>query len=129
MPALNRVELIGRLGRDPETRFTPTGQKVTSFSLAVDRRIKSSDGKVKETTDWFNVVAWGKLGEICQKFLHKGRLVYLDGRLQTNRYEEKGEMRYITRVVANQMQMLDWPEKEEAEPSVIEAEEEPPAEE
>ena len=129
MPALNRVELIGRLGRDPETRFTPTGQKVTSFSLAVDRRIKSSDGKVKETTDWFNVVAWGKLGEICQKFLHKGRLVYIDGRLQTNRYEEKGETRYSTRVVANQMQMLDWPEKEEAEPSVIEAEEEPPAEE
>jgi single-strand DNA-binding protein len=106
MPSLNRVQLIGRLGKEPESRFTPTGKKVCSFSLAVDRRWKSGE-EVKTATDWFNVVAWGHLGEICQQYLHKGRLVYLEGHLQTDRYEQEGETRYFTRVVARQMQMLD----------------------
>jgi single-strand DNA-binding protein len=128
MPALNRVQLIGRLGKDPETRFTPTGQKVTSFSLAVDRRYKAGDGSVKAVTDWFNISAWGKLGEICQKFLHKGRLVYVEGRLQVDRVEEKGETHYFTKVVARNMQMLDW-QAEKEEPVPTEEEEEPPVEE
>jgi len=115
MPALNRVQLIGRLGRDPEVRHTPTGKKVTSFSLAVDRRWRSSEGEIKDATDWFQIVAWGRLGEICSQYLSKGRLVYVEGRLQTDRYEHQGETRYFTRVIASQMQMLERkPEEEEA---------------
>ena len=117
MPALNRVQLIGRLGRDPETRFTPNGRSVTSFSVAVSRHWRSSEGEPKEATDWFNVDAWGHLGEICQEYLSKGRLVFLEGRLQTDRYEKDGETRYSTRVIAQQMQMLDRREKE-AEPEL-----------
>ena len=122
MPALNKIQLIGRLGKDPETRFTPKGTKICHFSLAVDRRWKTSAGEPKETTDWFNIEVWGKLGEFCQSYLGKGRLVYLEGRLQTDRYEHEGETRYFTKVVARQMQILDH--KPEEEP-VVEEEDEP----
>jgi len=118
MPGLNRVQLIGRLGKDPETRFTPKGSKVCSFSVAVDRRWKS-EGESKEATDWFNVEAWRKLGEICQSYLGKGRLVFIEGRLQTDRYESEEEIRYFTKVVASQMQMLD---RKPEEPDVVEEE-------
>ena len=107
MPGLNRVELIGRLGRDPETHFTPTGKKVCQFSLAVDRRWRNAEGETREATDWFNVEAWGRLGEICQDYLSKGRLVYVEGRLQTDRYEQAGETKYFTKVILNNMQMLE----------------------
>ena len=107
MPALNRVQLIGYLGKDPETRQTPAGKKVTSFSVAVNRYWRGGDGQSKEATDWFNVEAWGRLGEICEHYSSKGRLVFVEGRLQTNRYEQQGETRYFTRVVALQMQILD----------------------
>jgi len=114
MPSLNRVQLIGRLGKDPETRFTPTGKKVSHFSVAVDRHWRNAEGEAKEATDWFNVDAWGRLGEICQEYLGKGRLVFIEGRLQTSQYEQEGEKRYFTRVVALGMQMLDRkPEEEE----------------
>jgi len=106
MPALNRVQLIGYLGKDPETRFTPTGKKVTHFSIAVTQRWKTA-GEAKEYTDWIYIEAWGRLGEICDQYLHKGSLVYLEGRLKTERYEEKGETKYITKVVALLLQMLD----------------------
>lgn len=107
MPALNRVQLIGYLGKDPTTRETPNGKKVCSFSLGASRHWKGSDGGSHETTDWFNVDAWGRLGEVCQNYLHKGRLVFIEGRLQTDRYEHEGETRYFTRVIASSMQMLD----------------------
>ena len=110
MPGLNRVELIGRLGKDPETRYTPKGKKVCTFSLAVDRRWKSGDGTSQKATDWFNVEVWGHLGEICQQYLSKGRLVYIEGRLQTDRYEQGGETRFFTKVITSQMQMLDFRE-------------------
>jgi single-strand DNA-binding protein len=114
MPGLNRVQLIGRLGKDPETRFTPKGKKVCHFSLAVDRHWKSSQGELREATDWFNIEAWDRLGEISQNYLSKGRLVFIEGRLQTDRYEQEGEPRYFTKVVASQMLMLDRrPEEEE----------------
>jgi single-strand DNA-binding protein len=114
MPGLNRVQLIGRLGKDPESRYTPTGKKVCHFSLAVDRRWKNSQGEWQETTDWFNIEAWSRLGEICQEYLGKGRLVFIEGRLQTDRYEQEGEPRFATKVVASQMLMLDRrPEEEE----------------
>lgn len=121
MPALNRVQLIGRLGKDPETHFTPTGRKVCAFPVAVSRRWKNSEGEAQEATDWFNIEAWGRLGEVCQEYVHKGSLVYLEGRLQTDRYEHEGEVRYYTKVVLQQMQMLDR-RHEEDEP-VLEAEE------
>lgn len=125
MPALNRVQLIGRLGKDPESRFTPKGNKVCTFSVAVSRRYKSAEGETKEATDWFVVEAWGRLGEVCQEYLTKGRLVFVEGRLRTDRYEHEGETRYFTRVVASQMQMLDRAvEKVEIEPAEAEAEEE-----
>jgi single-strand DNA-binding protein len=106
MPALNRVQIIGHLGKDPETRFTPTGKKVAHFSVAVTERWRNSEGESKESTEWFNVEAWGRLGEICQDYLKKGSLVYLEGRLHTDRYEHEGETRYFTKVTASQMQML-----------------------
>jgi len=98
---------MGNLGKDPETRFIPTGQKVCSFSLAVNRRWKNRDGETKEATDWFNVEAWGRLGEICQEYLHKGSSIYIDGRIQTDRYDHEGEVRYFTKVIVREMQMLD----------------------
>ena len=106
MPGLNRVQIIGNLGKDPETRFTPKGNKVCTFTVAVNRSWKS-DGETKEATDWFNVEAWGKLGEVCQDYLSKGRLVFIEGRLQTDRYEQDGETKSFTKVVARQMQILD----------------------
>jgi single-strand DNA-binding protein len=117
MPGLNRVQLIGNLGKDPEVRTTPNGNKVCTFSVAVGRRWKTGEGETKEATDWFNVEAWGRLGEICEQYLSKGRLVFIEGRLQTDRYEQDDEVRYFTKVIASQMQMLDR-RPEEAEPAM-----------
>jgi single-strand DNA-binding protein len=113
MPTLNRIQLIGNLGKDPETRYTPSGKKVCTFSLAVNRRWKSGEGEIKESTDWFNVEAWGRLGEFCQEYLSKGRLVYVEGRVHTDRYEQGGEIRYFTKVVISNMQILDRKPEEE----------------
>jgi single-strand DNA-binding protein len=118
MPALNRVQLIGNLGKDPEVRYTPTGTKVCTFSMAVNRRWKSREGTAKEATDWFNIEVWGKLGEVCQQYLHKGSLAFIEGRLQTDRYEHEGETRYFTKVIARSMQMLD--PKPDEEPAIEE---------
>jgi single-strand DNA-binding protein len=117
MPGLNLVQLIGNLGRDPEGRYTPSGTRICTFSLAVNRRWTGSDGQPKEATDWFNVEAWGRLGEICQEYLVKGSLVYISGRLQTDRYEHEGESRFFTKVIAQKMQMLDRKD-EQAEPAL-----------
>ena len=106
MPALNRVQLIGRLGKDPESKFTPTGKKVAHFSLAVSQRWKTG-AETKEYTEWVNIEAWGRLGEVCQEYLKKGSLVYLEGRLKTEKYEDKGETKYFTKVVALSLQFLD----------------------
>ena len=113
MPALNRVQLMGRLGKDPEGKFTPTGKKVTHFSVAISNRWKSKEGEAKEYTEWVNVEAWGRLGEVCQEYLKKGSLVFIEGRLKTDRYEDKGETRFFTKVVALAMQMLDRKPSEE----------------
>ncbi len=113
MPALNKVQLIGYLGRDPETRSIPSGQKVTTFSLGVTRRWKSG-GENKDATDWFNLECWGRLGEISQQYLKKGSLVYVEGRLRTDKYEDKGgETKYFTKVVALTLQFLDRKSAEE----------------
>ncbi len=107
MPALNRVQLIGRLGKDPEGKFTPTGKKVSHFSVAISNRWKNKEGQTQEYTEWVNVEAWGRLGEVCQEYLKKGSLVFIEGRLKTDKYEDKGDMKYYTKVVALSMQMLD----------------------
>jgi len=108
MPALNRVQLIGRLGKDPESKYTPTGKRVTHFSLAISQNWKSN-GETKEYTEWVNVEAWGRLGEVCQEYLKKGSLAYIEGRLKTDKFEdkEKGETRFYTKVVALALQFLD----------------------
>ncbi len=122
MPALNRVQLIGRLGKDPESRSTPTGKKVVQFSLAVSNRRKSEKGEAREFTEWVNIEAWERLGEICAQYLHKGSLLFLEGRLKTDKYEDKsGETKYYTKVVAVSMQMLDH--KPEDEPVLVVEEE------
>src|SRR5574340_229684 len=113
MPALNKVQLIGHLGKDPEARTTPTGKNLSQFSLAVTRRWKAGKEN-KEATDWFNIEVWGKLAEISQQYLKKGSLVYIEGRLQTDKYEDKGgETKYFTKVVAGTLQFLDRKPAEE----------------
>ena len=131
MPNFNRVQIIGRLGKDPENRTTRNGTAYTVFSIAVDRRWKSREGELRKETDWFNVEAWGKLGEICQSYLSKGRLVFLEGRLRTDRYEHDGETRYFTKIIASQMQMLDRQPRDssEAEPEDLTEEQAPEEEE
>lgn len=106
MPGLNRVQIIGNLGRDPETRFTPKGTKVCTFSVAVTDHWRGAEGENRERTEWFNIEAWGRLGEVCQEYLSKGQLVYIEGRFQTDHYEKNGEKRSTTKLVASGMQML-----------------------
>lgn len=118
MPSLNRLQLIGRLGKDPETRFTPTGKQVVSFSLAVDNFWRDKEGQRHQETEWFNIEAWGHLGEICAQYLRKGQLVYLEGRVKTDRFESDGQTRYYTKVILQSMQMLER-KSAEAEPEAL----------
>jgi len=124
MPNLNRVQIIGRLGRDPEEKTTKNGSAYVVFPVAVDRRWRGRGGETRKETDWFTVEAWGKLGEICKNYLNKGRLIFLEGRLRTTRYDHEGEVRYFTKVIANRMQMLDRPKEEEISEEEIPLEEE-----
>ncbi len=104
---LNKVMLIGRLGRDPEMRYTPSGRPVTSFSLATSRTWNTSDGERRTETEWFNIVAWGSLAEICKNFLTKGQQVYIEGRLQTRHWDDaEGNKHSAVEVVANEMIIL-----------------------
>jgi single-strand DNA-binding protein len=104
---LNKVMIIGRLGRDPEMRYTPSGRPVTTFNVATSRSWNSSDGERHTETEWFNVVAWGSLAEICKQHLLKGQQVYIEGRLQTRVWEDNtGNKRSSTEIVANEMILL-----------------------
>ena len=106
--SLNKVQIIGHLGKDPEMRYTPSGKPVTTFSVAVTRSWVSSDSERHSETEWFNVVAWSNLAETCKQYLTKGRLVYIEGRLQTRRWDDKeGQKHTSVEVVANEMIMLD----------------------
>jgi len=124
MATLNRVQLIGRLGRDPERRYTPSGKPYAIFSLAVDRRWRTPEGELRQATDWFTVEAYGRLGEICEQYLSKGRLVYIEGRLRVFTIEREGQRRRIVRIVARDMQMLDRRPEEEPIEAAEEVEEE-----
>jgi single-strand DNA-binding protein len=104
---LNKVMIIGYLGRDPEMRYTPSGRPVTSFSVATSRTWTSTEGERREETEWFNVVAWGTLAEICKSHLSKNQQVYIEGRLQTRGWEdESGKKHFRTELVANEMILL-----------------------
>jgi single-strand DNA-binding protein len=104
---LNQVMVIGNLGRDPEMRYTPGGQAVTSFSLAATRKWTTPSGERRDTTEWFNIVAWGSLAEICNQYLTKGRRVCVEGELRTRKWEHPdGKPHYRTELVANEMIML-----------------------
>jgi single-strand DNA-binding protein len=105
--SVNKVILVGNLGKDPELRYTPSGTAVATFSLATTDRFKGKDGQQQEKTEWHNIVAWKGLAEICGKYLHKGKQIYLEGRIQSRSYDDRdGNKRYITEIVADQMQML-----------------------
>lgn len=104
---MNKIILIGNLGRDPEMNYTPSGVAVTKFSLAVNRITKSSTGEREKETEWFNIVAWRQLAETCNTYLHKGSKVYIEGRLQQRKYTDKtGVERTVIDVIANDMEML-----------------------
>lgn len=104
---LNNCYFIGRLSRDPETRYLPSGEAVASFSLAVGSTWKDKQGQKQESTEWVNVTAFGKLAEICTQYLAKGSRVYLSGRMKTDKYNDKeGITRYSTKIIADRMQML-----------------------
>lgn len=105
---LNKVMVIGRVTQKPEKRMTQSGQGVTSFSVATNRRWKDAGGQQQEQAEFHNIVAWGKLADICEQYLDKGRRVYIEGRLQTRSWEgQDGVKRYRTEIVANNMIMLD----------------------
>ncbi len=112
---LNKVMVIGHLGRDPEMRFTPSGRPVTNFNVASSRSWKTSDNERRTETEWFNVVAWGSLAEICNQYLAKGQQVYIEGRLQTRRWEEDGVRRSTVEIVAKEMVMLGKRKRKEAD--------------
>jgi single-strand DNA-binding protein len=106
--SLNKVMLIGNVGRDPEMRYTQGGEPVTTFSLATNRRTRGPDQQWHDETEWHNVVAWSKLAEQCNEYLTKGRKVYIEGRLQTRSWDgQDGQKKFRTEIVANQMLMLD----------------------
>ncbi len=108
MASLNKVMIIGNVGSEPEMRFTPNGNPVTSFSVATNRRYTTADGERKEETEWFTVVAWGRLAEQCNQFLTKGQRVYVEGRLHTRTWEGQDVQKHQhSEIVANRVLFLD----------------------
>ncbi len=107
MASLNKVMLIGNLGKDPEVRYTTSGTAVASFSVATTDKFKNKSGEWEEKTEWHNVTLWARLAEIAGEYLSKGKTVYIEGRLQTRKWQDKeGKDRYTTEIVGDKMQML-----------------------
>lgn len=108
MAGVNKVIIIGNLGKDPEVRHTPQGQAVATFSVATSENWNDKSGQKQERTEWHRIVVWGKLAELCGRYLQKGRKAYIEGRLQTRAWDDKeGQKRYTTEIVANTVQFLD----------------------
>jgi len=104
---VNKVLLIGNLGRDPETRFTPNGKAVTRFSLATSNTWVNTDGEKQQATEWHTIVAWGKQAEVCGQYLEKGRQVYMEGSLRYRSYEDKeGKQRHVAEIIAQKVRFL-----------------------
>jgi single-strand DNA-binding protein len=111
--SLNKCMIIGNLGRDPEMRYTPSGQAVTQFSVATNRNFRDPQGEWQSETEWFRVVVWGEQGERVAEFLRKGHKVYVEGRLQTRQWEDQsGNKRYTTELIANRVQSLERRDRE-----------------
>lgn len=129
MAAVNKVILIGNLGKDPELRYTPGGKAVASFSLATTERWRDSEGVMQDKTEWHNIVVWGRQAETAKEYLAKGRQVYVEGRIQTRSWEDKdGNTRYTTEIVAQRLQFLGSREKAAvAAPSEDQPPEAPPS--
>lgn len=106
MSSVNKAILIGNVGKDPELRYTPSGAAVASFSLATSRKWTDKNGNKSEQTQWHNIVAWNKLAEIIGEYVKKGTKLYISGEIRYEKYEKDGETKYITKIVANEMQML-----------------------
>jgi single-strand DNA-binding protein len=107
MASVNKAILIGNLGRDPEIRYTPSGQAVASFTLATSEKWRDKDGQMQERTDWHNIVCWGRQAELANQYLKKGRPVYIEGRIQNRSYDDKeGNKKYISEVVVQRLQFL-----------------------
>lgn len=104
---LNKVQLIGRLGADPESRFTSGGVQVVTLSLATNRQWQGKDGSLQEETDWHSIVVWDKLAQLCAEYLSKGRLIYIEGRIHTRSWESNGQKQYKTEIIASDMLILD----------------------
>lgn len=117
MSDLNKCLFIGRLGKDPEQRFMPSGDAVVNFSLAVGESWKDKQGQKQERTEWVNVVAFGRLAEIMAQYLHRGSKVFISGKHRTQEYEKDGIKRYKAEIVVNEMQMLDPPVADQGQPS------------
>lgn len=104
---INKAILVGNLGADPEVRYTQNGTQVTTFNVATTERRKGQDGQVQELTEWHRIVAWSRLAEICGQYLQKGSKVYIEGRIQTRKWQDQnGQDRYTTEIVAREMKML-----------------------
>jgi single-strand DNA-binding protein len=117
--SLNKIMIIGNVGRDPQMRYTPSGKAVTNFSLAVSRSSRTPEGEMREETQWFNVEAWDRLGETCNEYLRKGSKVYVEGRLRTREYDDRnGQRRTAVEIIANDMMMLDSRQQEGAPAAV-----------
>jgi single-strand DNA-binding protein len=113
--SLSKCMVIGNLGRDPEMRYTPSGQAVTQFTVAVNRNYKDAQGERQEETEWFRIVAWGQQAEFAAEYLRKGNKVYVEGRLQTRQWEgQDGQKRYTTELVANTIQNLERRPRDDA---------------
>jgi single-strand DNA-binding protein len=107
MAGVNKAILIGRLGADPVKRYTSSGSPVVSFRIATSESWTNREGEREERTEWHQIVAWGKLADICDQYLNKGKMVYIEGRIQTREWEDRdGNRRWTTEIIANQMQML-----------------------
>ncbi len=108
--SMNKLLIIGNLGRDPEMRYTPSGQAVTNFTVATNHRYTTADGERREETEWFRVSAWGRLAETCNQFLTKGRQVYVEGRLRSRTYETPdGQTRFSNEISATDVRFLGQP--------------------
>ena len=107
MAGVNKAILVGRLGKDPEIKYTPNGTAIANFTMATSENYKDKDGQKQEKTEWHRIVAFGKLAEICGEYLVKGKQVYIEGRIQTRSWDDKdANKKYMTEIVANTMQML-----------------------
>jgi single-strand DNA-binding protein len=115
MPSLNKVQIIGHLGRDPETKYLPSGDPVASFSIACSEKWKDKGGNPQEHTEWFNVKVFGKSAEFASKYLAKGKLAYIEGKLRTHEYESNGEKKRFTELVADRVLSLAAREKRDEE--------------